>query len=148
MSLFVSIESLISELAFDYIIPSTMDDQTLIQGTFIRMLERNPNDVDAWMNLGDMLQPGETVSAGGHSNLTAKDCFLQILRIDPKCAPAWFLLSESLQPGATLSAAGQSNITQKDCFVQMLRIDPSCVPACGGLGDYLVKRCQLEDTPI
>ncbi|CAK0869320.1 unnamed protein product [Prorocentrum cordatum] len=90
----------------------------------LQALQIDPEDADAWRNLG--IAGGGTVSGRAHSE---KECYEKALQINPEHAVAWCNLG--FAGGGTVSGRAHS---KKECYEKALQINPEDAVAWYNLG--------------
>ena len=95
---------------------------------YVQALTLNPNNADAWNNLGASLDVGDT-SHVANQPYTEQQCYGQALTLNPQNAWAWYNGGASLDVGETAQIGSQS-YTQQQCYGQAVTLNPK--DACAG----------------
>ena len=105
------------------------------QQCYVQAVTLNPQDVDAWKDLGRSLRSGDSVQVGSQY-FTNQQCFVQALTFSPKDADAWKHLGRSLRSGEAAQVGSQC-FTKQQCYVQALTLNPKDADAWNNLGAAL-----------
>jgi len=102
---------------------------------FIKQLKLNPENAQAWFNLGANLVTGGMAKVGSHS-YTKKQCYVQALTLYPKYVEAWHNLGVDLGVEGTAQIGSQS-YTELQCYAQAVTLNPEVAESWFNLGHDL-----------
>eukprot|EP00438_Fugacium_kawagutii_P027222 Skav221325 [mRNA] locus=scaffold2901:300387:303233:+ [translate_table: standard] len=109
----------------------------------VKVIEAKPGDSHAYINLGCLLSPGETVQAklkAGLSTFNEKELYLEAIKLDKNNGTAFNNLGFVLSPNETVRVqlpTGLRTFTETELYLRAIKLNNSYAMAYNNLGNRL-----------